>query len=245
MSAESSPEQPPLFFPEINPPLLKYTDSDRAQAFRSQPLEGIPEYLVPEPSEKRTFLPPLMHYGWILDKDRALRFVQSHGFDPIVSDERGITPNYYAACIEALTILLDEKTGVIPDDPRIKIVFLCDGQYFLNPVKQGKINFHLALSVGTNYEGAIPTKDIEKLGEVIAPGVEPMWFLDMEKWTWSRRAVKSSKPSSKKRKLPRSRSDTAPNTTDNAAAGKTKPKTKKRKPRLAPTSNDVAVQACS
>lgn len=137
-----------------------------------------------------------MHYGWILDKDRALRFVQSHGFDPIVSDERGITPNYYAACIEALTILLDEKTGVIPDDPRIKIVFLCDGQYFLNPVKQGKINFHLALSVGTNYEGAIPTKDIEKLGEVIAPGVEPMWFLDMEKWTWSRRAVKSSKPSS-------------------------------------------------
>lgn len=107
-----------------------------------------------------------MHIGWILDTDRALRFVHSHGIYPTVSDERGITPNYHGACLEALYILLDKKTGVIPSDRRIKVVFLCDGKYVPNPVEQGKVNFHLGLSVGTNYDRANPMKYIERLGEV-------------------------------------------------------------------------------
>lgn len=76
---------------------------------------------------------------------------------------------------------------MIPSDRRIEIVFLCDGQYVPNPVEQGKVNFHLGLSVGTNYDRAIPMKYIERLGEVVAPGIRPMWYLDMDQWTWTRR----------------------------------------------------------
>lgn len=138
-----------------------------------------------------------MHLGWILDRDRALRFVQSHGINPTFSDdENGILPNYAAACREALIILLDKKTGVIPRDSRIRIAFFCDGQYVPNPVELGRINFHLALSVGTNYAGTIPKEHVETLGEAVAPGVTPRWFLDMDKWFWTKGSVKSSKPSS-------------------------------------------------
>lgn len=219
MNSAPFSEKPPLFLPEAEPRRLKYEKTvrrfgscsillgfhmysthffsqDRTRSFRSQPLDYIPEYLIHEPSEKRTFLPPLMHLGWILDTDRALRFVHSYGIYPTVSDERGTTPNTYDACVEALIILLDEKTGIIPNDWRIKLVFLCDGQYVPNPVEQGKINFHLGLSVGTNYDRAIPMKHIEKLGDAVAPGVKPKWYLDMDKWTWTKVSTKSSKPSS-------------------------------------------------
>lgn len=136
-----------------------------------------------------------MHLGWILDADRAYRFVKSHGIDPTISDDvNGSGPNYYAACKEALSILLHPKKGVVPFDSRIKVTFFSDGQFVPNPVELGTPNFHIALSVGTNYAGAIPMEHIERLKEAVAPGVRPKWFLDTDEWFWTRR--QSSKSSS-------------------------------------------------
>lgn len=134
-----------------------------------------------------------MHLGWIVDEARALRFVQSHGINPVADLGDGPVPNYYLACKKALHILLDEER-VVPHDARIKVTFFNDGQYVPNPVELGKCNFHLALSVGTNYSGAIPMEHIEKLGKVVASGSNPKWFLDMDEWFWTKK--KSSKPSS-------------------------------------------------
>lgn len=136
-----------------------------------------------------------MHLGWILDEERALRFVHSYGIYPTFSDgENGVSPNYYAACEEALIILLDEETGVIPFDSRINTALFSDGQFVPNPVELGTYNFHIGLSVGTNYAGAIPMEHIEKLGKAVAPGVRPRWFLDVDEWFWTKRP-KSSKSS--------------------------------------------------
>ncbi|EIM81940.1 uncharacterized protein STEHIDRAFT_114623 [Stereum hirsutum FP-91666 SS1] len=150
-----------------------------------------------------------MHIGWILDPDRALRFVHSHGIYPTVSDERGITPNYYGACLEAL---------------------------------------------------AIPMKYIERLGEVVAPGVRPMWYLDMDQWTWTRRF--SEKFIRKKHKSTQTEPDATSDTTGPTVGGKTKTKTKakaktktnaetetkariKQPPRPTPAINDTDVEPCS
>lgn len=132
-----------------------------------------------------------MHLGWIIDQDRALSFVQSHGINPTADLGYGPVPNYYLACEKALDILLDEER-VVPHDVRIKVTWANDGHYVPNPVELGRINYHLALSVGTNYSGAIPIEHIETLGKVVASGRNPKWFLDMDDWFWTKGRSSSS-----------------------------------------------------
>ena len=137
-----------------------------------------------------------MHLGWIINDDHIVAFAERHGFTPTIDDGTEISPNVYGACVEALNIILDddEKDGQVPGDPRIGLVFVSDGDIVPNPVEQGRDNFHLAVRVGTNYAGTIPKEHIEKLGAIIAPGVDPKWFLDMERWYWtSRPQFKASK----------------------------------------------------
>lgn len=75
----------------------------------------------------------------------------------------------------------------IPDDPRIDIVLVSNGDYRLNPTKTGHINFHAALVVGNNYKGVILWEHVQKLGDLAAPNVQMKWYLDSERWQWMRR----------------------------------------------------------
>lgn len=61
-----------------------------------------------------------------------------------------------------------------------------DGDYVEDPLKHGKINFKLALKVGSNYEGAVPEENMKKIGVLVAPGVQLKWFLDKDQWCWTR-----------------------------------------------------------
>lgn len=72
----------------------------------------------------------------------------------------------------------------IPDDPRIAIMSVSDGDDRLNPCETGHINLHTALTVGYDSRGLIDWEHIEKLGELAA---QMKWFLDSERWQWTRR----------------------------------------------------------
>lgn len=159
----------PLFFPEIDPPRLKYTQAvcsplsrrflksysyiahlcychsrrvqDEVRAFRSQPLDYIKNYLIPKPRDVAILLPPRMNMGWIVDQDLMFEYALEHGTECLIEDHEGVHRNYYDACNEALTILLEELN--IPDDPRIEIVFACNGDYDLNPTDPDHCNSSL------------------------------------------------------------------------------------------------------
>lgn len=116
-----------------------------------------------------------------------MRWVQSKGYNPTISrGKNNVVPNVYEACLKAIDLMLDDDTGLIPYDPRIKLVFASDGDYVEEPLKHGKINFKLALKVGSNYEGAVSEEDMKRIGELVAPGVELKWFLDKDQWCWTR-----------------------------------------------------------
>lgn len=112
-------------------------------------------------------------------------YARDHGTECVIDDDdEGTHPNYFDACGEAVSIALEELN--IPYDRRIEIVFACDGDYDPNPTDPDHENFKLALSIGTDYRGAIPKEHVEKLGEFVAPGVKVRWFLDMDRWQWTR-----------------------------------------------------------
>lgn len=197
----------PLFFPEVDPPRLNYTQAvssrflqlysyiahlychsrrvqDHVRAFRSQPLDYIKNYLIPKPRDVAILLPPRLNVGWIVDQDCMFEYAREHGTECLIEDHEGVHRNYYDACNEALTIMLEELN--IPDDPRIEIVFACNGDYDLNPTDPNHCNFQFVLSVGSNYRGAILKEYGDKLRDFVAPGVEARWFLDSERWMWTR-----------------------------------------------------------
>lgn len=83
-----------------------------------------------------------------------------------------------------------EEAG-IEEDERITIELLSDGDFRLGPEAEGHINFHIALIVGTNYAGCISQEDADKLGQIAAPGIRLKWFLDYDKWKWTKNPKRS------------------------------------------------------
>lgn len=161
---------------------MSWMIQDRVRAFRSQPLNSISDYLIPQPN---TILrPPLMHLGWLVDKDRMYDYALEHGVNAMFYGHDGNHRNYFDACNEALNFLLEDLG--IPDDHRIEIVYVCKGDYGPNPADPEHENFHPALSIATNYEGAIPREHANKLQDFVAPGAKPRWFLNQDQWMWTK-----------------------------------------------------------
>lgn len=166
---------------------MRRARQDRVRAFQNQPLDDMKEYLLPRPPDQQNLVPPLLHYGWILDTERIYEYAERHGIHAKRRDENGEHRSYYRACLSAVTPMLEELG--IPDDPRITIQSVSNGDYRLNPT-DGHVNFHIALTVGNNYKGLIPWEHIDKLGNLAAPNVQMKWYLDSERWQWMRRPRK-------------------------------------------------------
>lgn len=204
----------PLFYPEIDPPLLKYTEAvigfsfstflrislttimprmiqDRIRAFRSQPLDFIKMYLIPKGPDTAVLLPPIMHLAWLVDQDRMYEYALEHGVNAMVYDHDGDHRNYFDACNEAVGFMLEDFN--IPYDSRIEIVYVCKGDYDPDAIDPEYDNFHPALSIGTNYQGLIPREHADKVKEFIAPGVQPRWYLDQDQWSWSKAPKRAKK----------------------------------------------------
>ncbi|EIM80674.1 uncharacterized protein STEHIDRAFT_125704 [Stereum hirsutum FP-91666 SS1] len=73
----------------------------------------------------------------------------------------------------------------LPFDDRIDVVYVCDGNFDPDPTKI-RTNFQLAVTIGTNYHGAISKDFAAKIQDLVAPGVRPRWFLDRDEWTWTK-----------------------------------------------------------
>lgn len=130
--------------------------------------------------------PPVLNLGWIIDTEAMLKYTREHNIDSELCDGEVS----FDTCIDALGAMVDHNG--IPDDARIQIVFLSDGDYDPNARETGKLNFHIGVRAGTNYEGHITYEDVCRLGNIIAPGVKAQWFLDSRSWQWTR--VKSQAP---------------------------------------------------
>ncbi|EIM80676.1 uncharacterized protein STEHIDRAFT_115550 [Stereum hirsutum FP-91666 SS1] len=202
MESSSRKRKLPLFYPEIDPPHLKYTEADRIRAFRSQPLDFIKRYLIPKGPDEAVLLPPIMHLAWLVDQDRMYEYALAHGVNAMVYDHDGDHRNYFDACNEAVNFMLEDFG--IPYDPRIEIVYVCKGDYNPDAIDPEYDNFHPALSIGTNYQGLIPEEQADKLKAFLAPGVQPRWYLDQDEWNWSKapKRAKSNGKSKPKKKTP-------------------------------------------
>ncbi|EIM80678.1 uncharacterized protein STEHIDRAFT_162456 [Stereum hirsutum FP-91666 SS1] len=173
----------PLFYPEIDPLRLRYTEADRIRLFRSQPLNRIGKYLIPKPADVAVLLPPLLHLGWIVDKEAMFEHALEQGVNCTISDDKGHRRNYYAACNEGLLCFLEDLD--LSFDDRNDVVNVCDGDYELNSTEARK-NFQLAVTIGTNYDRLIPKEAAARIQDFVAPGVKPRWFLDQDKWVWTK-----------------------------------------------------------
>lgn len=147
-------------------------------------MNNIAKYLIPKPADVAILLPPLLHLGWIVDKDRMFDYAFKHGVNATVDDHLGSRRNYYDACNEAVICFLEDLD--MPFDDRIDVVSVCDGDYEQNPNGADHKNFQLAVRIGTNYDGVIPRETAMQLQNFIAPGVKPRWFLDRDEWFWTK-----------------------------------------------------------
>lgn len=122
-----------------------------------------------------------MHYGWIVDLDRMFDLaadLKTREFYHCIEGPK--KRDYWSTCSSVIRPLM-ENLG-LPFDKRVVMCDLSNGD--VDP--EGKVFKGLGLSLGTNYAGHIPKKSVKKLQDVLAPGVEPKWFLSPERWQWTR-----------------------------------------------------------
>ncbi|KAI0055184.1 hypothetical protein BV25DRAFT_1922041 [Artomyces pyxidatus] len=136
---------------------INYTREDLSRCMAQQPLTTLPLYLRARHGSR--FLPPLLHYGWVLDDEKLVAFALKHCPDNVI----------YASDTEVSEVL-----GV-PYKPYMKLCFFAN--------EQGKA--HLGLALGNNYDGVIDESYRGKLSNAIAGEKAVQWFLvDSKCWKW-------------------------------------------------------------
>lgn len=109
-------------------------------------------------------------------------YALEQGVNCAISDDKGHRRDYYGACNEALGCFLEDHD--VPFAARINIAYVCDGDYDPNATEI-RTNFQFAVTIGTNYDGAVPKESAAKIQDFFAPGIKPRWFLDTDKWRWT------------------------------------------------------------
>ncbi|EIM84289.1 uncharacterized protein STEHIDRAFT_158975 [Stereum hirsutum FP-91666 SS1] len=154
----------------------KYTDEDGVRIFGQQPIDRIPRYLVPRKNLR--FLPPLVHYGWILDKELTLKLALelSEPFYHWIDGPKKI--DYWTTFTGLITRLMAHLG--LPVDRRVSVCQI--GTVELST--KARIVRRLGLSMGTNYTGHIPEESAKKLRDATAPGADVKWYLDTKRCKW-------------------------------------------------------------
>lgn len=138
-----------------------------------------------------------MHIGWLLDRDAVWKYAKSHGAEVFNYEEDGPVPSIFAAARKAIPSMA--KDAGIPDDDRIDVVLLCDGECVANPGEPKYFNLHLVLTCGTNYSRTISRADAAQLEAVVKNFIVPeaglKWYLDPDRWQWTRRPVTKKRKS--------------------------------------------------
>lgn len=135
--------------------------------------------------------PPVLNLGWIIDTEAMLNYAREHDIESELFDDEVS----FDTCMQALGAMVDHNG--VPNDVRIRLVFLSDGDYDPNAREPGKVNLRIGVRAGTNYEGHIADEHVDLLGSIVAPGVKPKWFLDRDNWQWTRVKRKAPPPQSK------------------------------------------------
>lgn len=150
---------------------------DALRVFQQQPIDRIPRYLIPR--KELRILPPLLHYGWIIDLKRTFKLAKDkyRAFYNYIDGPK--KPDYFTTCSSVIRPLMHELG--IPYDERVSICQINNGE--LGPT--GIVLVTLGLSMGTNYTGHIPEENAKKLRDVTAPSAELKWYLDYKHWQWT------------------------------------------------------------
>lgn len=145
--------------------------------FQQQPIDRIPRYLVPRKHGRA--LPPLLHYGWIIDLKRTFKLAEDQDLAFYHYMDGPKKPDYFTTCSTFIPTLMHDLG--LPYDER---VYLCQiGSGELNP--SGTVAVKLGVSMGTNYTGHMSEEDAKKLRDATAPGAKIKWYLDAKRWQWT------------------------------------------------------------
>lgn len=135
-----------------------------------------------KPRKQARHLPPLMHYGWIVDLDRMWDLAVKLKSGTFYHCIDGPREREYWGTLECLMRPLLEHLD-LPYDKRVVARQFSNGD--VDP-DDGKVLLTVGLSLGTNYAGRLSEERVKKIRDLVAPGVEPRWFLDVERWKWTK-----------------------------------------------------------
>jgi len=200
-----------------------YTKEDFEYCMSQQPLGGydtLPTYLWPSEHTMTRVVPPLMRYGWAVDYVKLfdtfkVRFPnhvhmcrwpqdplhveflketpydeegREHGSDEEIPHEK-IEPRFpdYPHTFFANSKLrraICQEIGVEPASFKLfSIETLADSQ--------GK--FCIGVTIGTNFSDVLLESFEEKIQDLLELDGKPKWYLDVERWCWTKASSKADK----------------------------------------------------
>ncbi|KAF8063380.1 hypothetical protein FPV67DRAFT_1506310 [Lyophyllum atratum] len=158
--------------PALMPPRIRYQKKSEAELKKMQPLDELPEVLIPRAIPSVIRIPPLLRRGYPLTRDVFRQFIENdHRFEevPVPGDE------HHVGGLIAVEITLQRRIGW---------PVTCHHVYGLPVEEEEAVMFEVGNSY--NVKRCAPPEVEEKLRRELHMEGSPKWYLDYEKsyWDW-------------------------------------------------------------
>ncbi|KAI0933285.1 hypothetical protein AcV7_004798 [Taiwanofungus camphoratus] len=163
-------------------------DEDILRTAQTPPFETLPRILIP--SSKMGLKPPVMHYGWRVNRAKLLKYAEDHGlvWDP---NYEGPTPLEEMSAEEKASRLRSNEPGSMHHALRgmVKELGLSYPPNLLSVTAGFLLGECGIITLYTNYDLARAPSDevVEALRVKLGEPEKPRWYLDAVQYWWCTR----------------------------------------------------------